>query len=143
MARFFDSWFGTQVLPRMFRSCVLEFFESVRPGEQAYFRKTRERLFGQSLEAVAADAQLNIAEMREALVPMRIALSRMPYLGGKTPNYADHIAWAAFVGFAPIVKKPLLARDDTLHAWLASGVELARMSAMPRHTGGRSQGQSL
>jgi glutathione S-transferase len=84
----------------MFRSCVFELFESVRSSEKAYFRSTRERLFGQSLEAVAAGAERNIAEMREARVPMRIAPSRMPYLGGETPNYADHIAWAALVGFA-------------------------------------------
>jgi glutathione S-transferase len=74
MIRFFDKWFGTQVLPRMFRSCVFEIFETVRPGEQDYFRRSRERLLGQTLEEIAADAERYITETREALLPMRLAL---------------------------------------------------------------------
>jgi glutathione S-transferase len=126
MLCFFDKWFGTQVLPPMFRSCVIEIFGRVKPDEQAYFRSARERLFGQTLEAVAADADSSIARMREALLPMRLALRHGPYLGGERPNYADHIAWGAFVGFAPILVKPLLEAGDPLRAWVDRGVVLAK-----------------
>jgi glutathione S-transferase len=128
MVRFFDKWFGANVLRPMFRSCVIDIFNRVKPEEQAYFRASREELIGQSLEAVAAEADSYIARMREALLPMRLALRQLPYLGGEEPNYADHIAWSAFVGFAPILSKPLLEEGDSLRAWLERGVEQARQA---------------
>jgi glutathione S-transferase len=117
MVRFFDRWFGTQVLPPMFRSCVIDIFNHVKPEERAYFRATREALVGQTLEAVAAEAHRYIARMNEGLLPLR----QQPYLGGQNPNYADHIAWSAFVGFAPIVTVPLLEPNDPISPWLARG----------------------
>ncbi|SEE75806.1 glutathione S-transferase [Rhizobiales bacterium GAS191] len=134
MGKFFDKWFGTAVLPPMFRSCVYQIFEHVRPEEREYFRATRERMFKQTLEAVAADSDMYIARMREALLPMRLALRRDPYLGGDQPNYADHIAWGAFVGFSYIVEKPLLAPDDPLHAWVERGTALAKACSFTART---------
>jgi glutathione S-transferase len=64
----FDKWFGTAVLPPMFRSCVYQIFEHVRPEEQDYFRTTRERMFGSVLEMVAADWENYLARIREALL---------------------------------------------------------------------------
>ena len=47
MVTFFDKWFGTAIMPPMFRSCVYQIFERVRPQEREYFRTTRERTFRQ------------------------------------------------------------------------------------------------
>lgn len=125
MVKFFDKWFGTQILPLMFRSCALEIHEHLRREEQAYFRSSRELMLGRAIEDVAAYADIYLARMREAFLPVRLALRHAPYLGGEQPNYADFIAWSAFLAFAPVVSKPLLTPDDTLRAWLARGAALA------------------
>jgi len=125
MVRFFDKWFGTQVLPHMFRYSVLRIYERVRAEEQPYFRASRERLFDRTLEEVAADAPSRIKTMHNALLPLRLALRRDPYLGGVEPNYADYIGWSAFVAFEPVLKHDLLAADDPLHPWLERGRALA------------------
>lgn len=125
MVKFFDKWFGTAVLPPMFRSCVYQIFERVRPEEQDYFRTTRERMLGQALEKVAADSEAYLARTRAALLPMRLALRSAPYLGGDQPTYADYIAWGAFVGFSFIVERPLLAPDDALQSWIERGTAAA------------------
>jgi len=134
MVRFFDKWFATAVLPPMFRSCVYQIFEHVRPEEQDYFRTTRERMFRQTLEAVAADSENYLAQMREALLPMRLALRSAPYLGGDQPTYADYIAWGAFVGFSFIVRRPLLAPDDALQSWTERGAATAAACLAPAGT---------
>jgi glutathione S-transferase len=131
MVKFFDKWFGTAVLPPMFRSCVYQIFEHVRPEEQDYFRTTRERMFGQALEMVAADSENYLARMREALLPMRLALRSAPYLGGDQPTYADYIAWGAFIGFSFIVERPLLAPDDALQSWIQRGAATAAACLAP------------
>lgn len=126
MVRFFDKWFGTQVMTPMFRSCVRDIWEQVKPTEQAYFRSSRERILGESLEDIAASAPLYLNRMRDALLPARLALRQGDFLGGTLPNYADFIAWGAFIAFDPIVKQPLLTDDDPLQAWLERGRALAR-----------------
>jgi hypothetical protein len=99
MVRFFDKWFGTQILPLMFRVCVLEVFKKVRKEEQSYFRSTREAMFGRSLEEVDADAEASRGRLEEALLPLRLALRNSVHISGENPNYADFIVWAAFSRF--------------------------------------------
>jgi glutathione S-transferase len=128
MVKFFDKWFGTAIMPPLFRACVYEIFSQVRPEEQTYFRTTRERTFGQTLETVAAGSAAYISRAREALLPMRLALRRAPYLGGEQPNYADHIAWGTFIGFGIIAKHAFLPHDDSLAGWIERGLALAAAS---------------
>jgi glutathione S-transferase len=125
IVKFFDKWFGTAIMPPAFRSCVLDIFERVRAEDQAYFRDSREKLFGRTLEEVAADAEADIAGMREALLPMRLALRKSEYLGGACPNFADYIAWDTFIAFGLVARRPLLAGDDPLRDWVKRGVALA------------------
>jgi glutathione S-transferase len=129
MVRFFDKWFGTGVQTSMFRACVYEIFRRVKPVDREYFRESRERSLGQTLESVAAQVEQNFARMREALLPMRLALRRSDFLGGAAPNYADYIGWSAFAAFGPLTAEPLLAADDSLLPWLERGMNLSR--AMP------------
>ena len=128
MVKFFDKWFGTQVLPLMFRACVFDIYERVRPAEQDYFRISREAIFGQTLEQVAADSGSDIERLRAGLLPLRLALRHAPYLGGRSPNYADFIGWAAFVAFAPAATKPFLAPDDPLRIWVSRGTDFAQLA---------------
>jgi glutathione S-transferase len=70
---------------------------------------------------------------RNCRLPLRSQLSRYPFLGGNTPNYADYIALGAFHWVASISTLPLLARsDDTLRRWLDKGFDL-RHSWRPIH----------
>ena len=63
--------------------------------------------------------------LREALAPLRVQLSRAPYLGGTAPNYADYIALGAFHWIASVSSLPLLPRgDEALCAWLDRGFDL-------------------
>jgi hypothetical protein len=52
MAKFFDKWFGTQILPLMFRLCVFNTYDQVRAEEQEYFRSTREAMLGRPLASM-------------------------------------------------------------------------------------------
>jgi len=54
-----------------------------------------------------------LTRLRDAFLPLRLALRSAQCLGGERPNYADSIVWAAFVGFAPAIKLPLLTPEDS------------------------------
>jgi glutathione S-transferase len=126
MVRLMDAWFSSEVLRKMFGVYVLDIYHAARPADRPYFRQSREvHLKGATLEAFAAERESRLPALRDALAPLRTQLSRVPFLGGSAPNFADYIALGAFHWIAGVSTLPLLARnDDTLHAWLDRGFDL-------------------
>jgi glutathione S-transferase len=77
------------------------------------------------LEAVVENRIATLAELREALAPLRTHLRRFPFLGGAAPNYTDYIALGTLLWVGSVSTLPLLARDDeVMCAWLERGLEL-------------------
>lgn len=125
MARFFDSWFGLEIMNRIFSINVLDIHNHARTSDQAYFRQSREaRLGGKTLEQFTEGREAKMPELRHALRPMRAALANAPFLGGNTPAYADYIALGGFLWAGAICTVPLLAADDKLNDWLSRGFDL-------------------
>jgi glutathione S-transferase len=116
-AAFIAAWSDTVLIPALaplVAPCVLPVLHRL---DQGYFRETRERRLGASLQDLRTrrDALLNAA--RETLTPLRAALTRQEFLGGAEPSYADYtvfscLQWARCVG-APAV----IAGDDPLQHW--------------------------
>ncbi len=125
MARFFDGWFGLEIMNRMFSINVLDIHNHARTIDQPYFRQSREaRLGGKTLEQLVEGREAKIPELRNALRPMRAALAAAPFLGGDAPSYADYIALGGFIWAGTVCTVPLLAADDKLNDWLARGLAL-------------------
>jgi glutathione S-transferase len=126
MVRLIDAWFYAEILRKLFRIYILDVHHAARAEDRAYFRQSREAmLHGKTLEALTADRVSRLPALREALSPLRVQLSRSPYLGGSTPNYADYIALGAFHWVASVSTLPALAaNDDVIRAWLDRGFDL-------------------
>jgi len=125
MTRFFDGWFGLEIMNRMFQINVADIHNHARAADQPYFRQSREaRLGGKTLEQFTDGREQKLPELRHALRPVRAALSTAPFLGGDTPNYADYIALGGFLWAGAICTVPLLAGDDKLNDWLTRGFAL-------------------
>ena len=125
MVKFFDSWFGLEVMNRMFQICVLDIHDHARPEDQSYFRESREkRLGGKTLEQFVEDRAQKLPELRHAMRPMRAALANAPFLGGEQPNYADYIALGGFLWTGAICTLPILEKTDPLNEWIARGFDL-------------------
>ena len=125
LARFFDSWFGLEVMNRMFGICVLDIHDHARAEDQPYFRQSREsRLGGKTLEQFVEGRDTRLPEVRQALRPMRAALAAAPFLGGDQPNYADYIALGGFLWAGAVCTLPMLTADDKLNDWLKRGFDL-------------------
>lgn len=124
LTRFFDTWFWTEIMRRMFGLYALDICHAARPEDRAYFRASREALLGQTLEAYTAGREERLYALREALNPMRRHLKRMPFLGGESPGFADYIALGAFIWVASVSTLPMLAQGDSLGAWLDRSQDL-------------------
>lgn len=116
-ARFVNSWADTVLNPALAPLLMLDILEHLDPGDRAYFRESREKRFGITLEAFAGDTQKNIAALRNVFEPMRITLAAQPFIGGNTPLYPDYIVFGSLQWARSIGKTRLLETTDPVEAW--------------------------
>jgi glutathione S-transferase len=116
-ARFINAWADQVMIPAIVRLLVLDIWRNLDPGDQPYFRASREARFGASLEAVVAGREARLPRLREALAPPRAVLGVQPWLGGDGPSYADYIVFGQLQWARCISRFELLAADDPLAEW--------------------------
>lgn len=95
---------GTSVFPACVSIAILPALGLVDEASKAYFRESREKMFGKTLEEVSApDADTGRRNLATALKPFNDALKGSKFLGGDTVSYADFalfgvVKWADIVG---------------------------------------------
>ena len=119
MARFIGAWTDSVVHLAVARCVVKDIHDVIAPADQPYFRESREKRFGATLEAVVADRAQHVLALRAALAPLRFTLGKQEYLGGAAPNYADYMVFGAFMWARNVSAFPLLEPDDAVFAWRA------------------------
>lgn len=117
-AWFVSCWMETEVFPPLFRLLVAHIHANARPEDQAYFRESREKRLGQSLERCAEQAPGYLEPFRASLRPARQALTRQSFLCGTSPAYADYILFGTFQWARGVSPLAVIEKDDPLHAWL-------------------------
>ena len=116
-ARFVNSWADTVLNGALSRLLVVDILNHLEPGDRAYFRESREKRFGMTLEAFAADSERHLGALRKALEPLRVTLAGQPFIGGASPLYPDYIVFGSLQWARAIGRTRLLEADDPLEGW--------------------------
>ena len=95
-ALFINNWASFGLQPLLLQIMILELFERLQDRDKAYFRESREKRFGRSLEEHAALADEAKQRLPAMLAPLSMTLNSQAWLGGDVPSYADYIALGAF-----------------------------------------------
>lgn len=114
---FLNAWSDSALLPAIARVILLEIHDCLDSSDREYFRASRERRFGQSLEAVVADRPSNVSALRKLLWPLREVLSERNFLSGESPAYADYCVFGMFMWARCCSVVPLLDEDDPVFWW--------------------------
>jgi glutathione S-transferase len=117
LARFVNSWADTVQLGGMIRLVVADIHAHVHEKDKAYFRESREKRFGATLEQVAADREQRLPAFRQSLDPLRLTFKTQPFLAGDAPAYADYIVFGGFQWCRCISDFKLLEPDDPVAQW--------------------------
>ncbi len=123
-ARFIETWANTQIMGPMFRIIVMDIFNGLNQTDQAYFRETREKRFGMTLEQFEKDDDEQRAVLAQALTPARMTLAVQPFLSGDQPAYADYILMGCFMLARCGSDRKVLADDDAINDWLEQMLDL-------------------
>ena len=103
--------------PRFAHLIATDILAQLHEKDRRYFRETRERRFGMTLEAASSEREIKVEELRRSLKPARVALAAQPYFGGHTPAYPDYIVFSLFQWARCISSVRLLCEDDPMVAW--------------------------
>ncbi|AUX45681.1 glutathione S-transferase [Sorangium cellulosum] len=101
--------------------CYLkDIYDCVLDKDRDYFRQSREKFIGCTLEELASGRAERIEAARAGLESVRLTLKGgAPFLSGAHPGYADYIVAGFLLWIALVATAPLLQSDDPLLAWLA------------------------
>jgi len=116
-AHFIGHWADSMVHGSVSRMIILDIFNQVDPKDREYFRTSREKRFGKSLEAVQAERESAKDDLGKALVPMRRSIKEQAFLGGEKPGYADYSVFGAFQWARIISSYEILKPDDEIKEW--------------------------
>jgi glutathione S-transferase len=117
LCEFFASWAFRAVHPAMLRVVLPDLFARLHDKDKPYFRESREKRFGATLEAYTAEPKQKLADLRGALDTVRPVLVQNAFISGKGPGYADYILFGAFQWARAMSPIRLLEPDDPLYPW--------------------------
>jgi glutathione S-transferase len=122
-ARFINLWSDTLLLT-LRRLIYANFLWCLAPEDRAYFRQSREKELGQTLEAACADRPQWQARFATVCRPLERLLSEQDFIAGTQPRYTDYIVFSVFQ-WARLGSPHEVVRPETaLHRWRSRMIAL-------------------
>lgn len=116
-AALIDNLIVTGLYPTITRMIILDIHNRLAPEDAAYFRQSREKRFGMSLEDVQRGRDKERQKFATFLKPYRRRLEETPYLGGERLLYADIALAASFCWAKATSSYDTMNGDDLLQDW--------------------------
>ncbi|MDI5891323.1 glutathione S-transferase N-terminal domain-containing protein [Halomonas rhizosphaerae] len=114
---FFKHYAERSLAPAMMRTIIMDLLNAIHPDDRAYFRETREKRFGRTLEEFHSPAK-GLAQLDAALEPLRGRLKEADFLDGEAPAGADYLVFGSFMWARCVSSADLVSNADPVHGWL-------------------------
>jgi glutathione S-transferase len=101
----------------LFGVVAKDIYDHILPEDKPYFRETREKRIGMTLENFDAGRDQRRAGAQKALDFLRAVLKGQPYFSGDAPAYADYIVFGAFQWTRGCSAERFVAPGDALYDW--------------------------
>jgi glutathione S-transferase len=114
---FLQHWGMRNISFPLLHIIIKDIYDRLDEADQPYFRETREKRFGKTLEELVENRDETMVQFRDNLKPLRTVLADQRYLSGAAPLYPDYIVTAALLWVRIMSPVQLLADDDPLNDW--------------------------
>jgi glutathione S-transferase len=122
-ARFIERWAFSQLHPHLGSAALAEIHDHLDESSKAYFRESREKRFGKTLEAAAAARDESRSAFISQLEPLRSMLEFQPFIGGQQPLFGDYIVFGA-LQWMRVVSTYAFVDDPAIKAWFERCLDL-------------------
>lgn len=116
-ARLLSSFIDRTVVLGIFPMIVADIHDRLDDKNAAYFRETREKFLGRSLEETQASREGMLPAFQKALSPIRHVLGAQPFMSGDEPAWADYALFGNFMWARIASDFELLEKDDPIWDW--------------------------
>lgn len=116
-ARYMEFWSDSVLMPGLMPLIIVDQFNHLHQKDRDYFRSSRERKLGMSLEQAGAHRESRLAEFQRSLEVLRTTLRTQPFLDGDQPDYADYIVFSGFMWALCVSPFKLLENGDSVAIW--------------------------
>ena len=116
LTRYYSS-LADGLVAAIFPFVALDILHHAAAKDRDYFRESREKRVGTTLEAFVADRDAKLPAFRASLAPLRHTLKAQPFFGGEAPLYADYAVFGPFQWARCISSFALLEEDDPVRLW--------------------------
>ncbi|MEH2241348.1 glutathione S-transferase family protein [Nostoc sp.] len=117
LSRFTTDWVEAVLNPEIVRLIITDIYSHLHEKDKDYFRQTREKAFGATLEVISADREQRVVTFGNSLTPLRRTLQHQTFLAGQAPAWADYVVFSAFQWARSVSAFPLLVADDPIFSW--------------------------
>ena len=114
--RFFNLYVDQTVNPALIYVVVNDIFAKTDPKDREYFRTSREKRFGMTLEEIAAKRAEYLPRLRTVLADLEATIAGQDYFFG-TLTYADFCLFGTFKWATTVSAEPLFEATPALRAW--------------------------
>lgn len=111
------NWSQTALHPEVVKLCLLDIYNSLAPDDQAFFRTTREKMFGCTLEEFSARHAKDGENLGKALLPLELTLKKQKFIGGDSPLFADYAVFGALQWLRTSSAEDYLAQGSAVAQW--------------------------
>lgn len=124
MARFVEGYSQMIIHPFLNVVILMPVHDLLDAANRAYFRESREKMFGRKLEEVAAERDGKREAFTKSLAPIRKMLLSQPFIGGEGPLFGDYIIFGAFQWARVLTPYKLFDEGDPVADWFERCLDL-------------------
>jgi glutathione S-transferase len=124
LSRFVERFSQTIVHPAVTGIAVADIHDMLGETDQVYFRTTREKALGRTLEELRASRDTAVAGFAAKLEPVRQTLGFQPFLGGDSPLFADYILFGALQWMRITAGAQVFDAADPVGQWFERCLDL-------------------
>ncbi len=124
LVKFTECWSQSQLHTWIGGWAMLDIYNLLNEEDQLYFRTSREKMFGKTLEELTANRENTIPQLLSRLMPMKMTLSHNKFIGGNAPNFSDYIVFGAFQWLRIVSGLQMIPQDHIVIEWMNRCLDL-------------------
>ena len=111
-------------IPGFAKVILGDIFNHIHTDDKEYFRMTREKMMGATIEEIANNSDNQIIPLQKQLEPFRKILRDTPFIAGSQPMFCDYYLFGFFMWARCSSPKNLLEEDDPIREWREKMLDL-------------------
>ena len=116
-SKLIEGWANATLSTLVAQMIVKDVYDVLDPQDRDYFRESREKRFGRSLDEVQSGREERLADLKTALLPFHLMLREQPFIGGDRPLYGDYMVFGTFQWARVASAFQLLEPDTPVGQW--------------------------